>query len=372
MDETKIQKYFFHPVCNQNEIERIFNVQNAVDYLLKLRAETIVDHMRLFRVYRNKALLEERNWSLESSFDDSHYKAALEKLPKDELLACKQITYGDIFSNDPDGMIFHTEYGPITTISDSLKFFLKFAHLAILDFDLKKVPHKIRFNSLRIAIRVMLKTEAMDFFMDPRGIVPVDIASAIQAPIPLQMQFIAGHEFAHFILGHLSKENIVDQPLFFAISESDHDYRPEKVFNTSQKNEFDADVQSITLSTYSQTERGELLHAALLWFGCLELYQAAADVMFPKGSWVVRSHPTARERYENLLAKVPTPKGFNISAWRKFPKLIDNLTKMLQEDITLNFDAYEKYGSAYLDKPNTRWCGKELIDRIDYYDRTGR
>jgi len=366
MNETEIQKFFFHPICNQDEIERVFNVQNSIDHLLKLRAETIVDHMRLFRVYRNKALLDEKNWSLERSFDDSHYKVALGRLPKNELLACRKITYGDIFSNDPDGMIFHTDYGPITTISESLKFFLKFAHLAILDFD-SEVPLNIRFNSLRIAIRVMLKTEAMDFFMDPRGIIPSDIASAIHAPIPLQMQFIAGHEFAHFILGHLSKENIVDQPIFYAISESDHDYRPEKVFNTSQKNEFEADIQSIVLPAYSQKERGELLHAALLWFGCLELYQAASDVMFPRNSWEFRSHPAARDRYENLLSNVPTPKGFKISAWCKFPKLIDNLIKMLQEDITLNFEAYEKYGSAYLDKPNTRWRGKELIDRVDYY-----
>jgi hypothetical protein len=49
MNEIEIQKMSFHPVCNKDEIERIFNVTTASDYLLKLRAETIVDHMRLFR-----------------------------------------------------------------------------------------------------------------------------------------------------------------------------------------------------------------------------------------------------------------------------------------------------------------------------------
>lgn len=60
MDELEIQKTFFHPICNKSEIDRIFNVQCAADHLLKLRAETIVDHMRLYRVYRNKALLDEK------------------------------------------------------------------------------------------------------------------------------------------------------------------------------------------------------------------------------------------------------------------------------------------------------------------------
>ena len=34
--------------------------------------------------------------------------------------------------------------------------------------------------------------------------------------------------------------------------------------------------------------------------------------------------------------------------------------------MSLNFDMYEMYGSVYLDKPNTNWRGRELIDRKDY------
>lgn len=366
MNKIEIQKKFYHTVCNQAEIDRIFNVKNATDHLLRLRADTLVDNMRLFRVYRNKALADEKNWSLEKSFDDSHYKQVIEKLSTDEKRNCQKVTFGDIFSNDPNGMIFNTDFGVITTISDSLKYFLKFCHLAILDFE-SDVPINIRFNSLRIGIRTMLKTEAMDFLMDPRGKIPADIAFAIQAPIKFQMQFIAGHEIAHFILGHLNKNKIVEQPIFHAISANDEDYKPEKVFNNSQKNELEADIQSIMLPYYSDSEKGEFLHAALLWFGCLELYQAASDVMFPKSPWGYRTHPSARERYENLLTNVPTPKSFELPAWRNFHNLIDQLIKAVQEDISLNFEAYELYGSAYLDRPNTKWRGKELIDRVDYY-----
>jgi len=366
MDSIEIQKRFFYPICNPAEIERIFNVQSARDHLLKLRAETIVDHMRLFRVYRNKALRDEKNWSLEKSFDTRHYEAALNRLPSDAKKMCAAVHYGDIFSNDPNGIIFPTPHGPITTISESLRFFLKFSHLAVLDLD-GVVPQKIRANALRIAIRVMLKTESMDFHMDPRGIIPARVATAIHSPISLQMQFIAGHEFSHFILGHLSESNLVEQSVFHALSPSDTEYKPIKVFNSSQRNEFDADLNSILLPSYSNRKRGELLSAALLWFGCLELYQHAREIICPSIPWMHQSHPTARERYENLLQNVPTPKGMNCKSWVEFPKLIDVLKKFLEEDISANYDAYEMYGSAYLDSPNTAWRGRELIDRVDYY-----
>ncbi|MGH8060685.1 MAG: hypothetical protein ACREO7_01545 [Pseudoxanthomonas sp.] len=366
MTELEIQKHFFRPICTKAEVERIFNIQNAADQLLKLRAETIVDHMRLYRVYRNKALSTKKTWSLEASFNSGHYVAVLKKLPPTERNLCNNVTFGNIFSNDPNGMIFPTKYGPITTISESLKFFLKFSHLAVLDCRVE-IPAHVRQNALRIAIRVMLKTETMDFMMDPRGIIPPKVTNAIHAPIKLQMKFIAGHEFSHFILGHMSDSNLVEQPIFYAISRKEEEYKPIKVYNNSQKSEFEADLNSILLPRYSDRERGELLHAALLWFGCLELYQATHEAMFPQFPWSYKSHPTARERYENLLVNVPTPNGFDVRPWLDFPKLIDRLTASLREDISLNFDFYEQYGSSYLDVPNTEWRGRELIDRVDYY-----
>ncbi len=365
MNELEIQKPFYYPICTKEETDRIFNVNNGADYLLKLRADTIIDHMRLFRVYRNKALMGKEKWSLEGSFDKSHYQAVLKKLSGEDKKACDEIIFGDIFSNNPNGMIFNTDFGTIASLSESLRFFLKFGHLAILDFKFD-IPMHVRLNSLRIAIRTMLKTESLDFFMDPRGIIPKKIAHVIHFPINLQMQFIAGHEFAHRVLGHLDNKNIIKQPIFHAISNNDSDYRPEKVFNNSQKNELEADIYAILLPEYSNGERAQLLHAALLWFGCLELYESAADVMFPEHPWC-KSHPSARERYENLLSNIPTPKGFDLSSRGDSLNVIDKLTEIIKEDVSLNSESYETYGSAYLDKPNTEWRGKELIDRVDYY-----
>lgn len=362
----EIQKHFFRPICNEREIERIFNVKDAKDFLLKLRAETIVDHMRLFRVFRNKALMQEGKWSLEDSFEHFHYDAFVQLLPLEYQNMCRVITYGNIFSNDPNGSIFATEHGPIITICDSLRFFLKFMHLALLEFA-DHVPPHVRMNALRIAIRVMLGSEALDFLMDPRGMVPKSIADAMHAPIQFQLQFIAGHEFAHHILGHLSESNVKSKPIYFAISTKDEDYKPMQVYNRSQKEELDADAQSILLPKHKTVEGKQLFEATLLWFGCLELYEAASAAICPSIPWDYETHPSATQRFDALLMIAPRSFKIRTKHWREFLARIDYVKKILLEDISRDVEAYETYGSAYLDAPNTEWRGPELIDRVDYY-----
>lgn len=365
MENIDFQKMSYRGICSQQEVNRIFDMKDGSDYLLKLRADTILDHMRLYRVYLHKIRKNESNWSLEKSFSTEHYSSVLNKLNDEHKKKCLSVSYGDIFSNDPNGLIFNTEHGVVTTISESLNYFLLFSQLAILNFE-SKVPLNVRHNSLRIAIRTMLKTESMDFDIDPRGIIPNNILRTLSPLISRQKQFIAGHEFSHYILGHLDNKNLIDQPVFFAITPNDEEYKPQKVFNNSQKNEFEADIQAILLPNYSEHERAEILDSALLWFGCLELYQAARDVMCPVGFGQYQSHPSARDRFENLITNIPSPKIYESYRLNKFHDTIDGFKKFLQEDISRNFEGYEFYGSVYLSKPNTKWRGKQLIDRVDY------
>jgi hypothetical protein len=60
-------------------------------------------------------------------------------------------------------------------------FFMKFCNLAILNFR-EDVPLHIRFNALRIAMRIIMKIEAMDFFLNPRGVMPEEVGKRIHAP----------------------------------------------------------------------------------------------------------------------------------------------------------------------------------------------
>lgn len=361
----EIQKQFYRPVCNEAEIERIFNVRNSKDYLLKLRADTIVDHMRLFRVYRNKALSMGADWSLENSFSGYHYIFFKNKLPDELKQKCNEVTFGNIFSNDPNGLIFRTEFGIVTTLSDSLRYFFEFMNLGLLDFG-KKVPPHVQLNSIRIALRVMLQTESLDFLMDPRGIIPEKIQKKMHHSVPFQMQFIAGHEYSHYLLGHLDDKNTQKSPVLKAIFKSQNDYKFLDVYNTSQKDEFEADVASINLPQYSIQEKMLVLEAALLWFACLDIYEGVEHSIFPPIGY--QSHPTARDRYFNLLNKIETHKDFDYKYWDKqLPETLNFFKNFFTEEVGYNIEAYETYGSAYLDKPNTKWRGKELIDRVDYY-----
>jgi len=359
-----IEKQFYRPVCNEAEIDRIFNVKDATDYLLKLRADTIVDHMRLFRVYRNYALANEGKWSLEQSFKTQHYTNFFNKLDKEKKELCSDITFGNIFSNEPNGQIFRTDYNPIITICDSLRFFFKFMNLGLMDFG-KRIPAHVSHNSIRIALRVMLQSEALDFLMDPRGIIPADIGEDIHSTIPYQMQFIAGHEFAHYILGHLSENKLMNKPIFKAIFTNQEDYNFQKVYNYSQQNEFDADIKSIEFGNYDIEEKTKIFESALLWFASLDLYEAIEHYISPPIGYI--THPPARDRFENILEKISMPKKYDYSKWKGLLKVIDYYKEFFLEDVALNIENYEIYGSVYLDKPNTKWRGKELIDRQDYY-----
>ena len=365
MEDIDIDKGFYFPICNKSEIDRIFNVQTAKDYLLKLRADTIVDHMRLFRVYRNKAIALGQSWALEKSFSDSHYSTFIDILPNDLKIECDKLTYGNIFSNESNGLLFKTDYGPITTLSDSLIHFLEFMHLGLMDFG-EVVPEHVRFNAIRIAIRVMLQTESLDFLMDPRGIIPTKIQKVIQKPVNSQMKFIAGHECSHFLLKHLSDSNVSRHAILRAVSSIDEDYKPMNVYTTSQKQELEADLASINMPNYSWQEKKMILEAALLWFACLDIFESVEDSIFPPIGY--QTHPSARDRYFNLLENVNVQGKFDRKYWEKrLPPYIDFYRRFFIEDVSLNIESYEMYGSVYLDKPNTEWRGRELIDRVDYY-----
>lgn len=182
------------------------------------------------------------------------------------------MTHGNIFSNEPNGLIFKTEFGIVSTISDSLRYFIEFMNLGLLNFG-KKVPVGIQLNSIRIAIRIMLETESLDFLMDPRGVIPTAIQKRMYSSVPFIMQFVAGHEYAHLILGHLDDRNTSPKHMLKAVFKSQNDYKLLDIYNTSQQNEFDADIASINLPNYGQQEKMFVFEGALTWYAFLDIYE---------------------------------------------------------------------------------------------------
>lgn len=291
---------FYHPICSDQEIDRIFDVKSAKDFLLKTRANTAVDNMRLFRFFLNVRRIRGKKYSFEKALDDSHYKFALTRFTDKIQRRCSNVVYGDIFSNRPNGVIFKSDFGPILSLSYSLRYFLKFSHLAMLDFD-EDVPQYVRFNALRIAIRVMLQKEALDFLQDPRGIIPNSVAKKIHEPIKWQQAFIVAHEFGHYILGHLNEnETRNSTPIFSSNSGITHDSLT-RIYSHSEQKEFAADLWAISNFKTNDLDSEKLADAVILWFVSLELFELVDEQISPKFGWQSRTHPPARDRLEALV-----------------------------------------------------------------------
>lgn len=360
-DFKNSDRLWYVSFCNEDEIERILSPQNPRDYLLQQRANIVADNTRYFRVYMNKARVFP-NWSFEESFNDNHYLSVIKSLTEEDSLHCNSITFGDIFSSDANGYAENNkEWGRIVYLNESLQFFMKFCNLALLDFK-GKVPDRVRLNALRIAVRVMMKRESMDFFLDPRGIVPEKIGKKIHYPIKYELQYIAGHEFAHHLCGHFKDDSMCKKAV---LTTEDNKYY-KTIYNVSQQQEFEADVASLKRPTYDSIEYCNVLEGALIWFLSLSISELAIEVVSPMGSFSYKSHPSAEDRYQYLLSNVDIPKEFNMNKIKRIEENAKQLKEWIVEDLNLNFDIYDFYGSIYLDKPNTKWRGRELIDRVDY------
>lgn len=351
------QRIWYVGFCNDNEIERVLNPKTAKDYLLKQRADIISNHPRFYRVFRALETYLNSN-GLENCFVDRHYMKYIKLLSRQNKERLESITYGDIFSNDFNGYAsYDKKFGVIVYLNESLRYFNNFINLALLDQE-KNIPESIRRNALRISIRIALKTESMDFLLDPRGIVSPAIANMMRETTEDELEFVVGHEFAHYLCGHLDNSK-TDNKVFFSFDS--HIYS-NIIYTLSQKQEFEADCNSIN-NVIRQKDRERLIRAALIWFSSLELVEYVFDIISPGRTSY--THPSAKERYNKIKETFYADDTIK-NELNKIRKRVEVYKAFLKEDISLNAENYEMYGSAYLDSPNTKWRGRELIDRVDY------
>lgn len=360
---------WYAPICSDKEISRMLDMRNGDDYLLRLLADTIIENMRVYRVVRRLAKevrLSGEEWSLREHFSADYFEEFKDSLPDDLKEKVQQVSFGYIYSNETNGFIFESPYGICSTLSFSLKYFIQFASLALLELN-DTVPDSVRFAAMRIAIRTMLEKEALDFDIDPRGIIPKDIKGYIMHPYPYICMFLAGHEYSHLINGDIKIGDTIPRSLIKTHSNIDNDYRKINVYNTSQENEFAADLGAMNYPQFSEEYYSVYYHYTLLWFAMLAIYESVEDYIFPAmGS---PSHPGAQARYQNILQNARKPANFEEYSQyytEVLPSLIKDWSDILRNDVAENYERYEMYGSVYLAKPDTEWRGRELKDRIDY------
>ena len=365
--DLNLERNWFHRICSPSELERILNVQNADDYVLRLRAEIIADDIRLYRVFLHKVREYEQKgwkWSLEKYFRAYNYIDVLNLLDPEKQKICREVSFGAIISNEPNGLIFDTPYGICSTYSTSLEYFSRFSMLALLELD-DRVPMQVRVQAMRIAIRVMLQTESLDFDVDPRGIIPKDIQDMIYPFYPQQITFIAAHEYSHLINGDLQKGGTVKHAILKAHFKDQTDYKMIDAYNMNQKHEFKADMDAMTYPNWDEDWYARMYYATMMWFAALAFYEAAEDTIFPPNGR--QTHPGAKARYQNLLDNAPKTVNFDKELYcTRIPELVSWWEEHIREDVMENFEMYEMYGSLYLAAPNTEWRGRELIDRVDY------
>lgn len=265
-----------------------------------------------------------------------------------------------------NGIIFDSPFGLCSTLSYSILYFIKYASLALWP-PLESVPNDVRTASLRIATRIALQKESMDFHLDPRGIIPPEIERVIHAPFPYICTFLAGHEYCHFLNGDITHNADLDKNENAMRYMNRLDSWKSEIYYSCHEKELQADLQAVNLPLFNSTYYANYYCYVLFWFASLAIVEGAEETIFPPTR--TPTHPSAKRRYLNILnnARKPIDYAQNEKLYTEFfPLMIDRYREALINDVSCNFEQYETYGSAYLAAPNTQWRGRELIDRVDY------
>ncbi|QIH75006.1 hypothetical protein GTN31_01425 [Macrococcoides canis] len=357
---NKLDEIWYRGLCSPSELERILYPRNAFDHLLHRKVDIISNNTRYTRQVINFFHKSGKS-SISSYFDEQHYENYISYLCESDELKCKKISYGDLFDAPVNAFAEMTEWGPIIYINESLKYYNKFFNLCFLYLDDDQVPNDVKVNSLRIATRLLLGSESMDFRMDPRGIIPQSINNNLDLITDYQMAFIVGHEFGHFFCNHL--DNNKTKTLY--LKQRDSQLRNVKVYSQSHKQEFEADIDSLNRPLYDEKKYKNVFNFTIIWFYSQIFSEKVLDIVNPRPEYK-KSHPPATARISNILNECKIPKGFDSKTIEYLDKKIEVLIKLIEDELAYNFDIYEQYGSCYLSSPNTAWRGKELVDRVDY------
>ena len=352
-------QYFFYPMCTKEEIKRIYDVQNASDYLLKFRADQIVEHTRLKRVFSSlQAKLPD--WNFTEAFSDVNYVEYLDRLSTELKESIRNVELGNIYLKEANGYCIKTPYGNIIVISYALRYFLYYMnlfYLATIEYPEYGEP----IDPLTIAIKVMLGSEALDFEIDSRGDIPFELHEKLEELTGLQMQFVLGHELAHHYLGHLEKGRLTTARAMSNL----HELGNEKYYNYSEKLELEADYYSVKNANLQEWEVGRFIDASYLFFFYLDVFKCVEDYMFPKSSFHLKTHPDPLNRLYKINEKFDCiGESFSYEDLKEIESSLSGLKNQLVADfLPYYIDELEQYASTYLSK----YKGEVIHDRaLDY------
>jgi len=356
MADLDEEKKWFYPMCNKDEITKIFFPQNSYDYFLKYKAEEIIDDTRLHRVYTKIRKRHKENWNFSTYSDSPIFEEYLLTLPNKFYDKCISIPHGIIHANETNAFCFKTPAGNAIAITFALKYFLYYMN--IFGFaDFWKISEDDKFMAFVIATRTMLGKESLDFEIDSRGELPLNIHEFIDYQTNNELKFVIGHEYAHHYLNHLSQSKLKVLQLNKKNSIS------VRIYPQRHSLEFEADYNAVINPT-DKKEKEALATGAFNFFLWLDLYQLVEEFIFPPMSSFT-THPKPLDRLWALRNRLDKSIGPNEKELRE---AVNSYTKfkndLINEFLPYNIEMIEEYGSLYL--PNYKKRDEIKQDRIDF------
>lgn len=337
--------------CSKNEILRMRDLRTPHDYMLRVRAQAIQDSTRVQRAFRQRRNLFEKaggRWSLTDYYarqngDAKRYVARLKRPHQRQI---KAIPYGLAPLGEANAVAMRSLVGDVVLVSENLRYFYYFMNIAMYGA-YHDIDQGNRVDAALIALRIMRGSESFDFDLDPRATFPAYLEREFQEMTGRQIEFTFGHEFAHYLEGHLVEPSPGTDVRTYAFA-----------------CEFTADRQAVLFAASDKASRARLRLGAydvLLYLHFLEV--AAARGLMPSFA-VSMTHPPALERIHALCEDVSNRGGSDRAHLDLCVEAIERTVGFAEERIASSErpDLLTFYGSLYLPS----YTKRILKDRLEF------
>lgn len=356
------EETLYFEFCSKNEILRLRELRNSHDYLLRIRANSIVDSPRAVRVMASRRHQFEQNgrpWSLSHYYHskDHYQKGYIKHLARANSKVAKLAPAGFAPINEANALCIRSLVGDVIVASENLERFYYFMSIAFYGNQLG-IQDIDRADALIIALRIMKGVEAQDFDLDPRGELPIEVERELNLLVTHQLQFTFGHEYAHLLRGHLSEaENVFSQKT------SKEDYlRDLRVY--SHKLEYEADQFALTHIQHNPKTFLKVAQGAFSVLIFLHYLGEVYGTVFRTTDFSVSdTHPSPLDRIYQLhtgLGKNSPIAEREINGMLSMCAELEHFLKMRAEG--QREDLFTLYGSVYL----SSYVTKPKRDRYDY------
>lgn len=364
LEGLTVDERFYLTFCAKKEILRLREIRNAHDYLLRLRANAIVDSPRLIRVMtarKNEYEKTGRPWSLTHYYHskDHYYKSYIHQLRKENSKAVRKTPSGLMFTSEVNAMCIRSFSGDVVVASECLEYFYYFMTIAFYGQSLG-VELADRTDALAIAVRLILGSESLDFDIDPRGKLDQELERKVIQLVDNQMKFTFGHEYAHLLCGHLAGPDVLVK--LNAFDGGADSQQQVKVY--SHELEYQADLYSLKNVEHNNDMFISVAQGALSVLIYLHFIDLISDFCKLPEFSVSLTHPTPKDRIEALHRQLGKKSPYSDNLLADAFDTATQLAEIFESRVSNSNreDLLTFYGSIYLGN----YTEKVRRDRYDF------